>query len=203
MSAAPKTLTEIESNLLLRQLFNCPPEDAKNLIGLRNITMALFMLDAGLRVSEVCGLMISDVVVGAKLVEAVFIRAEIAKRGITRTIPLSARLKTYLKPYICLFRILVRQSKVPFLFYTRKSGIRITTRQVERIIATAGKKATGRDVWPHMLRHTFATKVMRTSSTAIVQELLGHKNLSSTQVYLNPDMQDLHSAIENMNGVKS
>lgn len=202
MSTAPKTLSDFESKLLLNRLYNQPPGTCKNLAGLRNITMALFMLDAGLRVSEVAGLEIDDVVIGGQLVKGLFVRQEIAKRGVTRTIPLSARLKSYLEPYIALFTILRRKSAAPHLFYSKKDGKRISARQIQRIIAAAGKQATGRNVWPHMLRHSFGTKLMRTCNASIVQELLGHKNLSSTQIYCHPDMNDLNNAIENMNGKK-
>ncbi|GAJ07905.1 unnamed protein product, partial [marine sediment metagenome] len=53
-------------------------------------------------------------------------------------------------------------------------------------------------VHPHMLRHTFATRIVRKSSTAIAQQLLGHRYLSSTQVYVNPSQDDLAEAIEQL-----
>jgi integrase/recombinase XerC len=53
-----------------------------------------------------------------------------------------------------------------------------------------------------MLRHTFATNLMRTTNARVVQQLLGHKNLSSTQIYTHPNQQDLKKAIDSLPGEK-
>ncbi|GAI79438.1 unnamed protein product [marine sediment metagenome] len=74
----------------------------------------------------------------------------------------------------------------------------LTRRQVHRIISYAAISALGRSVHPHVLRHTFASKLMRVTNMRTVQELLGHKNLTSTQIYTHPNEQDKHKAIENM-----
>lgn len=200
MSNAPQTLTDIESDLFLKQLYDGTPDRCRTLKKLRDIVMALFMLDSGLRVSEVCGLNICDVVVGSHLVEALYVRQEIAKRGLTRTVPLSPRLKLYLLPYIGMFRAIKGETTDDFLFYSAKDGQKVSPRQVQRIMKKAGFKSIGRKIWPHMLRHTFGTKLMRKSNSRIVMELLGHKCLSSTQIYLHPGMEDLHTAINKMNG---
>lgn len=50
-----------------------------------------------------------------------------------------------------------------------------------------------------MLRHTFATRLMQKTNIRVVQQLLGHKSLSSTQVYTHPNADDLQKAIENLN----
>ncbi|GAH73030.1 unnamed protein product [marine sediment metagenome] len=56
----------------------------------------------------------------------------------------------------------------------------------------------GRPVHPHILRHTFASRLMRTTNARIVQELLGHQHLSTTQIYTHPNQDDLKKAIEQL-----
>ncbi|GAH96402.1 unnamed protein product, partial [marine sediment metagenome] len=56
-----------------------------------------------------------------------------------------------------------------------------------------------REIHPHILRHTFATRLMSKTSMRVVQELLGHKNLSSTQIYTHPNNADLQEAIDSLN----
>jgi integrase/recombinase XerD len=50
-------------------------------------------------------------------------------------------------------------------------------------------------ITPHMLRHTFATRMMATASASTVQLLLGHKRLSSTQIYLHPTLKHCIDAV--------
>jgi len=87
---------------------------------------------------------------------------------------------------------------VPFAIYFNRAGLPITTRQVERIIKHAAIASIGRPANPHMLRHTFATKLMRITNVRVVQELLGHRNLSSTQIYTHPNQDDFAAAIRNL-----
>jgi len=74
----------------------------------------------------------------------------------------------------------------------------LTTRQVERIIRTAALKSIGRPVHPHVLRHTFASKLMSVCNERIVQELLGHQSITSTQIYTHPNEDDKKKAIQDV-----
>jgi len=85
-----------------------------------------------------------------------------------------------------------------FAFYNGTNTEHLTTRQIERIIGNAGEKAFGRWINPHILRHTFASRLMRTVNSRVVQELLGHKHLASTQIYTHPNHQDLRNAIDSI-----
>ncbi|GAH69734.1 unnamed protein product, partial [marine sediment metagenome] len=53
---------------------------------------------------------------------------------------------------------------------------------------------------PHMLRHTFASKLMRVTSMRTVQELLGHSSITSTQIYTHPNEDDKKKAIKGLDG---
>jgi len=199
MSNTPKTLTVTEQHQLLDELLNKDGPHISFRKGIRNYTMACCMLEAGLRVGEVVQLLITDLLFDLRPVTSVVVRSEIAKNHSERIIPVSERLSNSI--------IQMNESYWPRTstftslraFYNNVPYKPLTTRQVERIIEAAGIKALGRAVHPHMLRHTFASKLMRVTDMRTVQELLGHKNLSSTQIYTHPNEEDKKKAIESLN----
>jgi len=191
-----KTLTITESEALLEYVQNLYGTNSQRKRGYRNHAIALLMLDAGLRVGEVVNLALSDLYWNSEPVKSIIIRAEIAKTKTERTIPVSERLSKALKSYALSYRPLKTGSEAIMAFCHPCNFKPLTTRQVERIIGTAGIKAIGRSVHPHMLRHTFASKLMRITNIRVVQELLGHKSLTSTQVYTHPNGDDLKGAID-------
>ncbi|GAJ04418.1 unnamed protein product [marine sediment metagenome] len=89
-----------------------------------------------------------------------------------------------------------------YAFYATWCMRPLTVRQVQRIITFAGKLSMGRNIHPHLLRHTFATRLMRNTSMAVVQQLLGHTNLSSTQIYTHPNGEDRKKAIDSLDQKK-
>jgi len=164
------------------------------------------MLDAGLRVGEVCGLQIRDLIYNGEPVLAVTIRPEISKSKTERTLPLSSRLQDAIRIMITkLPNAGVLPGQRP-MFYGHELGTTtmgqnmttfspITTRQVQRIIADASFSAFGRRIHPHSLRHTFGTRLAKVLPIKGVQDALGHRQLSSTQVYIHPDAEDLKNGI--------
>lgn len=194
----PKTLTVMESNALLDALLVDTETLKQKRKGIRNYTIGLLMLDAGLRVGEVVQLRIADLVFNSEPVMSIIISPEIAKNKRERTIPVSGRLRKAIKMtnrhcwshHFNLGTI--------YAFHREDCLERLTTRQVERIIRAAAMKSLGRPIHPHQLRHTFASRLMRTVNARIVQELLGHKNISSTQIYTHPNSEDLKKAIETL-----
>lgn len=196
MTPTLKTLTPEETFLLLDQLlkgFGTPDKKAK---AVRNHTMAVFMLDAGLRVGELIQLRRSDLMLNNEPMKALRIRAEIAKCKYERIIPLSEHTQTAIVSMQENWWSKIGGSGAVYAFYNTHETAPITTRQVERIIKAASLKALGRTIHPHILRHTFATRMMRVTSMPVVQQLLGHKQLSSTQIYTHPNHEDLQEAID-------
>ena len=196
MTTTAQTLTTLESERLLDAILREKGTNKQLLTGLRNYTITLLMLDAGLRVGEATQLLITDLVVAGEPVESLEIPAEIAKNKTSRIVPLTQRLHRALEKMIAYWWNRHEDSYHIFAFFQRDSSNHITTRQVERIINKAGMATLGRPVHPHVLRHTFASRLMRTCNARIVQELLGHKNLSSTQIYTHPNHDDLKKAID-------
>ena len=88
--------------------------------------------------------------------------------------------------------LLVKNEQEKALFISRQ-GSRINARSVQsRLSKAARERGLGQHLHPHMLRHSFATHMLEASSDLRgVQELLGHANLSTTQVYTHLDFQHL------------
>ncbi len=197
-SKTPKTLTAKECNRLLDTLLFKDGTLTQVHRGIRNYTIALVMLDAGLRVSEATSLNVTDLWFNNAPVTSVLVREEIAKNHEERTIAVSTRLCEALKKMNESFWSRGPANVQHRAFTSGRSRKSLTRRQVHRIISSAAIAALGRSVHPHTLRHTFASRLMRVTSMRTVQELLGHCNITSTQIYTHPNEQDKHKAIENM-----
>lgn len=203
MSQIPKTLTTIECHKLLNALLamnGTPKQQSK---GIRNYTIALCMLDAGLRVGEVVRLLISDLWFKDAPVVSIIVGPNVAEKGCERQVPVTQRLSAAIELMSINYSSDLVNPGTCRAFYTNNPNKSITTRQIERIIRATAMKSLGRPIHPHILRHTFATRLMRKTNARIVQELLGHKRLSSTQIYTHPNQQDLTSAIETLNQTDS
>lgn len=195
---APRTLNVTEQHQLLDALLNKDAPHKTFRRGVRNYLMACLMLEAGLRVGEVVKLRMSHLYFSGKPVQNLILSGDITKNHVERTIWVSTRLKQALKEYLNVYIFIEHSTDASPAFHRPDSELCITTRQVERIIDKAGMKAIGRPVNPHMLRHTFATKLMRVTDTKTVQELLGHSDMGSTQIYMHPNEQDKKNAIEQL-----
>jgi site-specific recombinase XerD len=165
---------------------------------MRNYAMALLMLDAGLRVGEVVQLQVSDLFFAGKPVIEIRVRPEISKRHYERWVPVADRLKAAIGQMNG--SIWEPQNRDPssIAFYSSKRTERISYQHVEQIIKQAAHSFTSRNITPHMLRHTFATNLMRKTDMPTLQQLLGHKRLSSTQIYTHPSSEDRRRAIDRM-----
>lgn len=168
-------------------------------IHIRDQLIILLMLDAGLRVGEVVKLVVSDLFILGAPMGILVVRAEIAKTKSERCIPISVRLYDAIK--LMWLRVWQRWNieTNTLAFPGKKSGKPLSIRQIRYLTRDAGLVSIGRSVHPHALRHTFATRLMRKCSIRVVQQLLGHSSLMSTQVYTHPNNQDLQLAIDSLN----
>jgi len=198
MLTTVKTLTPEVVSKLLDQLRTHTKTRYSEIMASRNYCMGLLMLDAGLRVGELVHLKVTDLWFASAPVNSLLVRAEIAKRHKERTIPLSDRIKHAINMMNAHELFTHHLGNLYFAFYTADPRIHLTTRQVERIIRAASLKSVGRPIHPHMLRHTFASRLMKRTNIRVVQELLGHTSISSTQIYCHPDEQDKTLAIRNL-----
>jgi len=202
-SESPPTLDNDECEKLLDVLKNNTHTPAKARKAVRNYCMALLMLDAGLRVGELVALRMQDLYFNSLPVNTIFIKPHQTKNKVAHEIPVSSRLAESLRAYFSEWFLCDVVNLEGFAFYSGSEDRPITTRQVERIICAAGWKAFGRPVHPHVLRHTAGSTWMRVTNTSTVQGLLGHKYLSSTQVYCHPNAEDKRLAIESASTLPS
>jgi len=192
---APKTLETEDCIKLLNELKCEQGTDRQRQLGIRNHCIALLMLDAGLRVGEVVKLRIGDLFYNSLPVRSIIIRKEISKSKRERQVPVSERLSEALKNCGKILWSKILTYPEASVFKSHFPNCFITTRQIERIISSASMRALGRPIHPHVLRHTFASRLMKVCDIRTVQELLGHKCVSSTQVYTHPDEEDKRNAI--------
>lgn len=164
----------------------------------RNAVIVLLMSDAGLRVGEVVQLLYTDCYFACKPKLVLQVRAEIAKGGFEREVPLTRRLIFALGRYWTGEEMAEYYEDHDFMITRSRFGERMTTRGVEKFIEKIGKVKLGIKIYPHMLRHTCATKLMRITDMPTVQKILGHRHLSSTEIYMHPNSEDLDIAIKSM-----
>ncbi len=194
-TAAPQSLTHEQEAQLLLQLTFVSDTRKQHLRMVRNLTMANVMLEAGLRVNELVQLRIGDLWFATAAVSTLVVRSEIAKGNRERKIPVSVRLALIIDQIHSDVWTAELCSPYSYAFFLKDPTIPLTTRSVERVIRQAAQAAFGLNVTPHMLRHTFATRVLAKSNMRIVQELLGHASITTTQRYCHPNGQQLADAI--------
>ncbi|MCK5602350.1 site-specific integrase [Candidatus Pacearchaeota archaeon] len=173
-----------------------------NMRPLRNATMMLLMLDAGLRVGEVVKLLQTDLIFRDEPVGSLRIQAHITKTGTSRVVPLTGTIKGAIGRMFEFWESEWDSVKSHYAFYSSVPWKPLTIRQVQRICNMISMNILHRNVHCHVLRHTFATRLMRVTNIRVVQELLGHKAITSTQVYTHPNGQDLAAAIKGIQDPK-
>lgn len=195
---APETLTENECRLLLAAIFSGPDTDRRRKLAQRNLLILLLMLDAGLRDGEVVRLKISDLTILDEPVTSLRVRSEISKSKLDRIVPLTERTIEAIRKCHRLLWSGPESAASDFVFPSRSLSGHLTTVQVERIVKTTAAKSIHRDIHPHILRHTYATRLMQTTNSKVVQELLGHKFISSTGIYMHPNAEDKRKAVDSI-----
>jgi len=198
MSTTPKTLNVTEQHQVLDSLLNKIAPHKSFVKGIRNHLIGCLMLEAGLRVGEVVKLKKSHLYFNDNPVRTLLLTPDVTKNQKERTVSVSTRLSNSLTEYINSTSWMKLAEESHFVFISNTPDRSLTTRQAERIIEAAGYKAIGRPVHPHMLRHTFASKLMRVTDMRTVQELLGHSSITSTQIYTHPNEDDKKKAIEGL-----
>jgi len=170
---APCILTSKEVELLLEQ------PQCVDLKGIRDKAMLEFAYATGMRVTEIISLNVEDVNIKD---EAVICKT----RNKNRTIPLGKMALKAVKEYMEEARnILVKSEKEKSLF-VNLNGKRLTRQGFWKIIKYYQEQAQiDKDITPHTLRHSFATHLLQNGADLkAIQTMLGHSDISSTQVYM-------------------
>lgn len=193
-----KTLSDQECNQLLDDLLYYKKDTKHKRYRFRNYLMALLMLDAGLRIGELVQLRQSRLYIAGHPVHTLHITSDIGKGNRERTVPLTRRCQEAISLLASQVWLTIHEPGPHFAFYADSPKMHIRERRVQWIIKFAGMRVLGRPVNPHLLRHTFATRMLGVTNLRVVQELLGHANIQTTQIYTHPNEQDKVKAISKL-----
>ncbi|PKF51368.1 tyrosine recombinase XerC [Enterovibrio nigricans] len=183
--AAPKQGRTLPKNLDVDEINQLLSVDADDPLSVRDRAMMELMYGAGLRLSELIGLNIRDVAVRKGDLRV------IGKGDKERIVPFTGMAKEWLVNWMKVRSQLLKGPEDAL--FISKLGSRISPRSVQKRMAEWGQKqAVNSHINPHKLRHSFATHMLESSGDLrAVQELLGHADLSTTQVYTHLDFQHL------------
>ena len=171
----------------LEKILSIP--DKTTLFGMRDLTILETFYSTGIRVSELTNIKLTDIDFSNRTIKI------LGKGNKERYVLFGDVLKSYLKDYLSLRNEI---AKCDYLFIN-KYGNGLTDRGVRSIIENILKKgAISYHISPHTLRHTFATHLLENGADLrVVQELLGHESLSSTQVYTHVSNEHLREVYLN------
>jgi len=162
----------------------------------------------GLRVGEVTSLQWENVWLNLNGSGEIEITAAHTKTGYARILPLTKTLRITLQELKEEAWDRVKKANVGNTIYEisgalsaqyvigKKNGKALTRRWFQLTINRTAKEVLGRQITPHTLRHSFATRLLQNTNIRVVQDALGHRSIRSTQIYTHPTLQDLKEAIE-------
>lgn len=165
--------------------------DGSDFLSVRDKCLFELMYGCGLRLAELTGLMLSDLLGDGTLKVT-------GKGNKQRILPIGSKAQEAIDEYLPLRKDLIPFSEEPALFISIRKT-RLSNRQVAtRLEKWAKHQTLYQQISPHTLRHSFATHVLESSNDLRgVQELLGHANLSTTQVYTHLNFQHLSEVYDN------
>lgn len=178
----PKSLTEADVEALLAAA------DGESALGLRDRAMLEVLYAAGLRVSELVGLTLSQLNLRQGLVRVV------GKGDKERLVPLGEEAQDWLQRYLRDARPQLLGQRSSDIVFPSRLGQPMTRQtfwhRIKQLALTAGVQ---KPLSPHTLRHAFATHLLNHGADLrVVQLLLGHSDLSTTQIYTHVARQRLH-----------
>ena len=183
----PRVLKAVDA----ARLCELPPGD--DAVGARDRALLELLYGSGLRVAEACALDVDDLDLQRRSVTVT------GKRRKQRKLPLSEPATTTLEAYIRDARpvMLQGQANPPAAVFVNSRGGRLGPRSVRAILAKYARADGMGPVNPHALRHSFATHLLDGGADLrSVQELLGHENLATTQIYTHVSTERLRAVYE-------
>jgi len=172
----PKALSQDQVARLLAASGPEPDADLVDPIGLRNRAILELMYSSGARVSEIVGLDMDEVSDDGLL----RVRGKGAKE---RLVPVGSYAARSLEAYLVRARPALASVKGERALFLNKRGGRLSRQSIWEIIERAGEQLD-LQVSPHTLRHSFATHLIEGGADVrVVQELLGHASVATTQIY--------------------
>lgn len=180
----PEYLTEEEVGKLL-------DVDVKSPYDYRNKTILELLYSSGIRISELVNIKTSNYDSEECLIRIM------GKGSKERIVPLGDYAVNIMNDYMNNYRPLINKKHTDYVFINNR-GDKISRQFIFKVIKKeALKKGIKKDISPHTLRHTFATHLLKNGADLrIIQELLGHENISTTQIYTHVTNNKLKSDYE-------
>ena len=182
--SAPKQAKPLPKNMDVDSVTHLLEIDANDPLSFRDKAIMELFYSSGLRLAELAALNVADIQFSQAQVKV------LGKGSKERIVPIGKMALQAINQWLDLKRNIACEDDA--LFVTAK-GKRLAHRSIQARLAKWGQEqALGVKVHPHKLRHSFATHMLESSADLrAVQELLGHANLSTTQVYTSLDFQHL------------
>ncbi|MCU0373292.1 MAG: site-specific tyrosine recombinase XerD [Ignavibacteria bacterium] len=167
------------------RIFSKP--DLTDKLGIRDRAILETMYATGLRVSEIVNLRIQDLLFKDEIVKV------IGKGSKERIVPIGASARKYMFLYFDKCRSFLKKSKTDDTVFLNFRGGKLSRMAVWNIITKYAKMAgIDKQIHPHTLRHSFATHLLEGGADIrIIQEMLGHSDISTTQIYTHLDKEYL------------
>lgn len=182
---APKQARKLPKTLDVDQVNALLDADASSVLEIRDVAMFELFYSSGLRLNELGSLNLNDIDFHDRQLTVIS-----GKGRKSRLLPVGTQAIKALQAWL---DVRSGQSRDEMALFTSNRGKRLSNRSIQlRLKQWCIKKGISESVHPHMLRHSFATHLLETSrDLRAVQELLGHENISTTQIYTHLDFQHL------------
>ena len=182
---APKSKRRLPNTLDVDKMNQLLSIQADDVLSVRDRAMFELFYSSGLRLSELSGLQINDLDLSDGMVQVV------GKGNKTRRVPIGSKAREALQTWLKQRNQLAAQNETAL--FVGKQGKRINNSVIQqRLKQLAIQQGIDAKVHPHLLRHSFASHVLESSGDLrAVQELLGHADISTTQIYTHLDFQHL------------
>ena len=177
----PETLNEIQTEQLLEAIDTTAP------LGLRDRAMIELLYASGLRISELANARLENFNAEERILRVV------GKGSKTRLVPVGRKACEALAAYLSTERPKLLSRRTGNEIFLSIRGTKMTTVRVWQIVKKHAKQSgLEANIYPHLLRHSFATHLLGNGADLrIIQEMLGHADISTTQVYTHVDQQRL------------
>jgi integrase/recombinase XerD len=166
------------------------------IITTRDRAMLEVLYGSGARVSELIGINITDLISSGPGRETITTLKLRGKGGKERIVPLGSYAKTAVENYLVRIRPMLAEkaNRTTQALFLNSRGSRISRQSVWQIVLDAAKAAgIGQDVSPHTFRHSYATHLLDGGADIrVVQELLGHSSVTTTQIYTLITIDKIH-----------
>ncbi len=179
----PKIPKRLPKALTISDIESMIASNGEDIAGVRNKALIETLYATGARVSEIVQLNVGDISRSEGDTVTVKVRG---KGGKERLVPMGKFAQHALDQYLTRSRpTMLKNAREEALFLNEKRGTRLTRQSAWQIVMKAAERAgIERDISPHALRHSFATHLLDGGADIrVVQELLGHSSVTTTQIY--------------------